>query len=114
MRPESENLWRNQDFLRLWSAQTTSAFGTQIASLAYPLTAILVLQASAFQMGILRAIGSASAVGVGFFAGVMVDRLNRKSLLIFTDLGRAFLCALIPIAIFSGVLRIEYLYVISF
>src|SRR5215217_4932435 len=101
MRPQSENLWQNQDFLKLWSAQTTSAFGTQIASLAYPLTAIIFLQASPFQMGVLRAIGSASAVMVGFFIGVIVDRVSRQSLLIFTDLGRAFLAALIPIAAFS-------------
>lgn len=114
MRPHSKNLWRNQDFLKLWSAQTTSVFGTQIASLAYPLTAILVLQASSVEMGILRATGSASAVLVGFFAGVIVDRVSRKPLLIFTDLGRAFLTSLIPAAAFLGVLRIEHLFIISF
>ncbi len=114
MASQKQNLWQNQDFLKLWSAQTTSVFGTQIASLAYPLTAILVLQASAFEMGILRAVGSASAVLVGFFVGVVVDRMRRKPLLIFTDLGRALLAALIPTAAFLGVLRIEYLYIIAF
>jgi len=114
MLPQPRGLWHNREFLKLWSAQTTSVFGTQIASLAYPLTAILVLQATPFEMGVLRAIGSASAVLVGFFVGVIVDRVSRKPLLIFTDLGRAFLAALIPIAAFFGVLRIEYLYVISF
>lgn len=114
MTSQSKNLWQNRDFLKLWSAQTTSVFGTQIASLAYPLTAILVLQASSFEMGVLRAIGSASAFLVGFFAGVVVDRISRKPLLIFSDLGRAFLAFLIPIAAFSGILRIEYLYIISF
>ena len=112
--PQTKNLWRNRDFLKLWSAQTTSVFGTQIASLAYPLTAILVLQASPFEMGILRAAGSASAVLVGFFIGVIVDRISRKPLLIFADLGRAFLAALIPAAAFFGVLRIEHLFIISF
>jgi len=114
MTSQSKNLWQNQDFLKLWGAQTTSVFGTQIASLAYPLTAILVLQATAFEMGILRAVGSASAVLVGFFVGVVIDRMRRKPLLIFTDLGRAILAALIPTAAFLGILRIEYLYVISF
>ena len=114
MRPQQTNLWQNRNFIKLWSAQTTSAFGTQIASLAYPLTAILLLQASSFQMGILRSVGSASAVLVGFFIGVIVDRVSRKSLLIFTDLGRAFIAALIAIAAFSGVLQIEHLYVITF
>lgn len=114
MQTRLKNLWQNRDFLKLWSAQTTSAFGTQIASLAYPLTAILVLQASAFEMGIVRASGSASAFIAGFFVGVIADRVSRKPLLIFADLGRAFLAALIPVAAFSGFLRIEHLYVIAF
>lgn len=114
MRLNSKNLWQNQDFLKLWSAQTISVFGTQTASLAYPLTAILVLEASSVQMGILRASAAVSAVLVGFFAGVIVDRLSRKRLLIATDLGRAFLAALIPLAAFNGVLKIEHLFVISF
>ena len=112
--PQTENLWRNRDFLKLWSAQTVSAFGTQTASLAYPLTAILVLQASPIEMGILRALGSASAFIAGFFVGAMADRISRKPLLIFADVGRAILAALIPLAAFSGVLRIEHLYVITF
>lgn len=66
MLSQLKNLWINRDFLMLWSAQTTSVLGSQIASLAYPLTAILVLQASAIEMGILRAVGSASATLVGF------------------------------------------------
>lgn len=114
MRPKPKNLRQNRDFLKLWGAQTTSVFGTQTASLAYPLTAILLLHASSVEMGILRAASSASAVLVGFFVGVIVDRVRRKPLLIFTDLGRAFLAALIPIAAFLEVLRIEHLYVISF
>src|ERR1044072_64834 len=114
MRAETKNLRHNRDFIKLWSAQTISVFGTQTASLAYPLTAILVLDATSFEMGVLRAVGSASAVLVGFFAGVAVDRFRRKPLLISTDLGRAFLCVLIPAFAFLGVLRIEYLYVISF
>ena len=112
--PRPKGLWQNREFLKLWSAQTTSIFGTQIASLAYPLTAIFVLQATTFEISILRASGAASAALAGFFVGVVVDRLNRKRILIFTDFGRAFLAALIPLAAFSGVLRIEYLYVISF
>jgi MFS family permease len=114
MRAETKNLRHNRDFIKLWSAQTISVFGTHTASLAYPLTAILVLNATSFEMGVLRAVGSASAVLVGFFAGVAVDRFRRKPLLISTDLGRALLCALIPLLAFLGVLRIEYLYVISF
>lgn len=114
MTSQSKNLWQNRDFLKLWSAQTVSGFGSQAASLAYSLTAILVLQASPFQMGILRAISSASAVLVGFFIGVFVDRMRRKPLLIFSDLGLAVSSALIFITAFLGILKIEYLFVIQF
>ncbi|MFN2500744.1 MAG: MFS transporter [Pyrinomonadaceae bacterium] len=100
--------------MRLWAAQTTSAFGSQVAMLAYPLTAILVLDATTFEMGILRGAGSAAAFSVGIFSGVMVDRMNRKVLLIVTDLGRAFLAFLIPVTLYFGVLRLELLYVITF
>jgi MFS family permease len=108
------NIWNNRNFVKLWGAQTISGFGTQTAALAYPLTAILILNASSFQMGILRAISSAAAVIVGFFVGVLVDRVSRKALLIFADLGLAFLATLIAATAYFGVLRIEYLYVIQF
>ncbi|MDQ6787923.1 MAG: MFS transporter [Acidobacteriota bacterium] len=114
MRLHLKGLWRNSDFLKLWSAQTTSVFGSQMASLAYPLTAILVLQATTFQIGILQAAGTGSAAMVGLFAGVIVDRVKRKPLLIAADLGRALFALSIPLAAVFGFLRIEQLYLVSF
>jgi MFS family permease len=114
MRLQSGSLWQHRDFLRLWSAQSISVFGTEIASLAYPLTAIVVLEASVFQMGVLQATGGAAAVVVGLFAGVIADRVRRQPLLIASDLGRALLAVTIPIAAFFGILRIEQLYVVAF
>ncbi|MGB7925000.1 MAG: MFS transporter, partial [Pyrinomonadaceae bacterium] len=114
MRRQPTGLWRHRDFLKLWGAHTTSVFGTQLASLAYSFTAVLTLQATPFQMGLLNATGSASAVLVGLFAGVIADRMRRRSLLIGTDLGRALLAATIPMAAALGVLRIGQLYIIRF
>jgi len=108
------NLWQHRDFLKFWSAQTTSVFGSQLASLAYPLTAILVLEATTFQVGLLQATGTASGVLLGLFAGVIVDRVSRKPLLIISNLGRAFLAFSIPIAAVFGFLRIEQLYLVAF
>ena len=48
-------LHRQPVFLRFWSAQTVSVFGDQVSALAIPLTAILVLDASAFEVGVLTA-----------------------------------------------------------
>src|SRR5205085_2730234 len=114
MAPQPQSLWRHQDFLRLWGAQATSIFGSELASLAYPLTAILILQATTFQMGMLQATRSASAALVGIFAGVIVDRMRRKPLLIISDLGRAALALIISITAIFGILTIEQLYIIQF
>ncbi|MGI8788897.1 MAG: MFS transporter [Pyrinomonadaceae bacterium] len=114
MLPQSKSLWRHQDFLKLWSAQATSIFGSELASLAYPLTAVVFLEATVFQIGILQASGTAAGAIVGLFAGVIADRVRRKPLLIAADLGRAFLAFTIPIAAALGVLRIEQLYVVAF
>lgn len=114
MRPRLKGLWHHRDFLKLWSAQTTSIFGTQLASLAYSLTAILTLQATPVQVGMLNAVAAAAAVLVGLFAGVAVDRMRRRPLLIATDLGRALLAATIPLAAALGVLHIWQLYIVRF
>jgi hypothetical protein len=83
MRAPTKSLWRHRDFLKLWSAQTTSSFGSQIASLAYPRTAIIVLQATIFQVGLLQATGTASAALVGLFAGVITERARRTDFIHF-------------------------------
>ncbi|HEX8136498.1 MAG TPA: MFS transporter [Pyrinomonadaceae bacterium] len=114
MRPQLTGLWRHQDFLKLWGAQTTSIFGTQLASLAYSLTAVLTLQATPVQIGMLNAVASASAALVGLFAGVVVDRTRRRPLLIGTDLGRGLLAATIPLAAVLGALHIWQLYIVRF
>lgn len=114
MRPQFTGLWQQKDFLKLWGAQTTSVFGTHLASLAYSLTAIVTLQATPFEIGLLNAIGAGSAALVGLFAGVMADRIRRRPLLIGADLGRAVLSATIPLAFVLGVLHIGQLYVVRF
>lgn len=112
MRPQFTGLWGHRDFLKLWGAQTTSIFGTQLASLAYSLTAVLTLQATPVQIGLLNAAASASAALVGLFAGVIADRVRRRPLLIGADLGRGLLAATIPAAFALGMLHIGQLYVV--
>ena len=114
MRAPTKSLWRHRDFLKLWGALTISGFGSQMASLAYPLTAILVLQATTFQVGILQASGTAAAALFGLLAGVIVDRVRRKPLLVAADLARGLLALTIPVAALFGILRIEQLYVVAF
>ena len=107
-------LWRHHDFRRLWSAQAASLVGSQVSFLALPLLAALTLNASPLQFGVLAAAGALPALLFGLFAGVWIDRLRRRPLLIAADLGRAALLLAIPLAAALGALRIEYLYAVVF
>jgi MFS family permease len=108
------SLWRHRDFLLLWSGQTISELGSQITAWALPLTAVILLKATASQMGLLVAIRNGAYVLVGLFAGVWVDRVRRRPLLIVTDIGRALLLGSIPIAALLGYLSMLQLYIITF
>jgi MFS family permease len=113
MRPRLAGLWRHPDFLKLWTGQTISVFGSGITGNALPLAALLTLGASSLQMGLLSAAGSAPVLLVGLVAGVWVDRLRRRPLLIAADLGRALLLGSIPVAALLGQLRLEHLFVVA-
>jgi MFS family permease len=91
------SLWRQPGFRNLWLAGTISDFGFHVTALALPLTAAMTLGASPFQMGLLTAAESFPYVVLGLVAGVVVDRLPRRRLLVLTDWLRATLLAVIPI-----------------
>jgi MFS family permease len=109
-----EGLWRHPDFLKLWSAETVSQFGTQISLLALPLVAIDVLHVSAFKVAALTTVEFLPFLLVSLPAGVWVDRLPRRPILIAGDLARAGLLASIPIAYWMDVLTIWQLYGVGF
>ncbi|MER5184150.1 MFS transporter [Streptomyces sp. NPDC002896] len=92
----SRPLWRDRDFGVFWTAQTLSVVGDSFALIALPL---LVLHAtgSVAQMGLLTAVAGAASLLAGVFAGVVVDRMDRRKLLIACDVVRMVLYALIPL-----------------
>ncbi len=102
-----------KDFGKLWVGQTISEVGSRITREGVPLTALLTLNASAGQIGILSAIGSASVLVFGLGAGVAVDRLKKRPVMIATDLGRAGLLALIPLAAYMHVLSMPVLIMVA-
>jgi MFS family permease len=110
----SGGLWRHADFLKLWSAETISQFGSQITGLALPLVAIITLDVSAFQVSALFVIELAPFLLISLPAGVWVDRLPRRPILILGDLGRAALLATVPIAYAFDALTIWQLYGVGF
>ncbi|MFJ6895892.1 MFS transporter [Streptomyces hokutonensis] len=103
-------LWRQRDFTTFWTAQTLSVLGDSFALIALPL---LVLQAtgSVARMGLLTAVGGAASVVAAVFAGVVVDRADRRRLLIWCDLVRMVLYGVIPLVWVFGP-RIWLLYVV--
>src|SRR5688572_8591313 len=81
-RARASTLWTNPDFVKLWAGQTVSKFGTHISGAAMAATAVLVLQATPAQMGLLGAFAGLPVLVISLLAGVWVDRLQRKPILI--------------------------------
>ena len=107
-------LWLHRDFRSLWGAETISQFGSQVTFLALPLVAILVLQESTFRVALLTSVEFLPFLLFTLPAGVWVDRLRRRPILILGDLGRAFALLTIPVAHWLGVLTIWQLYAVGF
>ena len=107
-------LWRHGDFLWLWSSQTVSQFGSQVSQLALPLVAIVVLGASAFEVAMLGVVEFLPFLLFSLPAGVWVDRLSRRPILVVADLVRAAALATVPIAYWLDALSIWQLYVVGF
>jgi MFS family permease len=104
----------NPDFLKLWAGETVSLFGSQVTTLAIPLTAALALGATPAQMGLLSAAGFAPFLLLTLFAGVWIDRRRRRPIMIGANLGRAALLLAVPLGAALGALRIELLCVVAF
>lgn len=101
------------DFSKLWLGQTVSIFGTLVSRTALPFTAILLLDAGAIEMGLLRAIELAPGLVCGLVIGVWVDRLRRRAVMIVADLVRAAALVTVPVAWWVADLRMEQLYLVA-
>lgn len=110
------SLTSNPDFLKLWSAQTISVFGSQVSGLAIPLVAALILKVDPFSFALLATIEFLPFLLFTLPAGAWVDRLRRRPILIGGDLGRAVALASIPVvyAINASWLTIWQLYAVGF
>lgn len=104
---------RDRNFLRLWIGETVSILGTTISDFAIAIVAVVMLQATPAQIGLLRALGEAPAIVLGLFVGVWVDRIRRRRLLVTLDLLAALAVASIPIAYVLGVLSLGQLFVLA-
>jgi len=109
--PRGASLWRHGDFLKLWAAQSVSAFGARITREGLPFAAVMSLGASPAQVGLLAALGMGPSLLVGVFGGGLIDRTRRRGVLIGADLGRAVVLASLPLAAWLGLLSLAHLYI---
>jgi MFS family permease len=106
-------LRRNGAFMRVWSAATVSVFGSFVTRIALPFVAILTLKAGPFDIAVLRSLELIAALLVGLVAGAWVDRLRRRPVMIWADLGRALLLGSIPVAALAGVLSLPQVFAVA-
>ena len=107
-------LLRDPGFLRLWAAETVSHLGSSVTGLALPVVAITLLHATPLQVAILNLADFLPFLLIGLIAGVLVDRLPRRMILIGGDIGRALLIATIPLAYLAGALTLAHLMLVGF
>ncbi len=111
--PLKGRLWRHPDFIKLWSGETVSQFGTQVTQLALPTVAILLLHAGPFEVGLLAALEFLAFPILGLVAGVWADRLRRRPIMIVADLGRMLALGSIPLAFILNALSLYQLYAVA-
>jgi hypothetical protein len=99
-------LWRHGDFMRLWTGETISIFGTLVGGLALKLTAIGWLGAGAGQIALLQVCETVPSFVLGPWAGVWVDRLRKRPLMIVSDIVRFAALASVAVAALFDVLTI--------
>ena len=114
---QRDTLWQNRNFLKLWTSETISQFGSQFTGLALPLTAIIILNANYFELGVLTFLGTIPWLVFGLLVGVWVDRHRKQRIMVTSNILRGSILALIPAAAAIGVitkLGIPFLYAVSF
>jgi MFS family permease len=108
------SLWRHRGVLHLWGAQVTSAFGTRIGREAIALGAVMLLGSGPLDLAWLNLAAALPYLVFGLAAGILIDRVRRRPLLIATDLLRAALLATIPLAAWVGAFSLAQLLIVVF
>lgn len=107
------SLLRHGNFLRLWAGQTISEMGSSITQLALPLTAVVIIRASSFQVGLLTSATTAAFALIALPAGALVDRYMKRRIMIWCDLSRMLIIGSVPVVAAFGALTMAQLYVVA-
>jgi MFS family permease len=106
-------LWRHRDFMLLWSGQTISEIGSAVTQLALPLTAVVALRASTFEVGLLTSASTAAFALIALPAGAIVDRRTKRGIMLACDAARTLIIGSVPLAWALGILTIWQLYAVA-
>lgn len=101
---------RHRDFRLLWTGQTVSIFGNFLHQVAVPFQ-LLALGANPLQLGLGVSIGTAVTLVLILFAGALVDRVSRRTVILACDLLSGFVVTAIAALSLTGNLRIEHIYI---
>ena len=112
-RERPPGLWRHRDFLLLWSGQAVSELGSAVTLLAVPLIAVVLLHASTFSVGLLATASTLPFLIIALPAGLVVDRLAKRPMLIACDASRLVVIGSVPVAAAAGVLTMAQLFVVA-
>ncbi|SCK58329.1 Predicted arabinose efflux permease, MFS family [Streptomyces sp. WMMB 714] len=112
MKRSSGSPWRSGAFRALFTATAFSQLGTNTGYVAIPLTAVSALDAGPGQVGALAALSTTAFLLIGLPAGVWLDRMRRRRVLIAADLARAVLLVSIPFAWWLDALTLTQLYAV--
>ncbi|MEO3889726.1 MFS transporter [Nonomuraea sp. B5E05] len=104
---------RNPDFLRFLGSHVANELGANISRVALPLVAVLALHAGPTEVGLLSALQTTAFLLIGLPAGVWVDRMRRRRVLMAADLARFLLLGSIPVAAELGILTIELMFLVA-
>lgn len=106
------SLWRNRNYMLLWSGQAISRVGSRASALAFPLLVLALTQAPA-QAGLIGAVGSVPSLILSLPAGAFLDRWDRKWVMVVCEIGRALLLASIPLTLWLKHLTMGQLYLVA-
>jgi MFS family permease len=106
------SLWRHRNFRLLFGAQTLSETGNRVSGVAIPLLALTLLHATAFEVALLTALAWLPYVFFALPAGVYVDRVRKRRLMVACDLARMALMASLPVAALLWTVTFTQLYVV--
>ncbi len=106
-------VWKNRDYMLLWGGQVVSTLGSSALSVVYPLL-ILAITDSVAAAGIAGALRSLPYLIFSLPVGALIDRWNRKRVMIVCDIGRALAALSVPVALWLDALTIGQIYVVAF